>query len=125
MEGADIPTDDLDQPLDERGELLLYQPADIFQRSSAGWAVILGPYGQRGPFPARPDGNPVTMLPAGRRQEGDATLIFIGQLPGAYDTDFLLYAGEREVPAWRADPVELVSVEGPILTLLPTPAVSA
>ncbi len=53
------------------------------------------------------------MFPAARRREGDATLNFIGQVPGAYDTDFLLYTGEGEVPAWRGDPVEMAPIEEP------------
>ena len=109
------PTDDLGQPTDERGNLLLHDPRDLFDGRSCGWVIVVGPLGSGVPCRQLPRGSVLSVRPAGSTVES-ASVDFVSELPGAYDTDFLLYEGRGAVPAWGRDLEESVTSGGPAVT---------
>ena len=95
-------TDEFDQPIDEHGRLLLYDPKKLFESTDANWIIVTGPYGQRGAMPPAPRGADLEVRPAGSSVEA-ATVDFANQLLGAHDTDFLVYVGHGSVPKWDGE----------------------
>ena len=74
----------------------------LIAASEAGWMIVTGPYGQRGPRPAAPNGGSLAARPVGASGPTGqhAVVDFIGELAGPFEQDFLVYGGYGALPRW-------------------------